>query len=280
MEKRKIGFMQGRLSPMVDGKIQAFPWDFWQEEFALAQRHNFDVMEWTLDQERLYENPVMIEKGRGEIKALMAAQDITIPSLTGDCFMQAPFYKRQGAERESLLNDLANIIKASAEVGIRTILIPLVDLGRLENQEQKNSLMEGLSGMNALLEKTGVRISFESDFSPEEFARFMESMDSRYFGITYDIGNSAALGYNPEEEIGCYGNRIINVHVKDRLRGGTTVPLGEGDADIPGVLRALQEAGYKGNYILQTARAIDDNHVDVLCRYRSMVESCFMTIEK
>ena len=29
--------MQGRLSAMVDGKIQAFPWNEWREEFPRAQ---------------------------------------------------------------------------------------------------------------------------------------------------------------------------------------------------------------------------------------------------
>ena len=28
-----IGIMQGRLSPMIDQKIQAFPEDFWMAEF-------------------------------------------------------------------------------------------------------------------------------------------------------------------------------------------------------------------------------------------------------
>ena len=28
---QRIGFMQGRLSALVDGKIQAFPWGEWRE---------------------------------------------------------------------------------------------------------------------------------------------------------------------------------------------------------------------------------------------------------
>ena len=40
----RIGFMQGRLSPLVDGKIQAFPWDHWQAEFPEAERLDLPVM--------------------------------------------------------------------------------------------------------------------------------------------------------------------------------------------------------------------------------------------
>jgi hexulose-6-phosphate isomerase len=43
----EIGFMQGRLCAPVDGKIQAFPWDHWRDEFPLAQRFGFPLMEWT-----------------------------------------------------------------------------------------------------------------------------------------------------------------------------------------------------------------------------------------
>jgi len=31
----RIGFMQGRLSPQVNGKIQAFPWSHWQSELPI-----------------------------------------------------------------------------------------------------------------------------------------------------------------------------------------------------------------------------------------------------
>ena len=34
---QKIGFMQGRLSPLIGGKIQSFPWDNWECEFAIAE---------------------------------------------------------------------------------------------------------------------------------------------------------------------------------------------------------------------------------------------------
>ena len=45
----RIGFMQGRLSPQVGDRIQAFPRDHWREEFPIAERLGFPLMEWTLD---------------------------------------------------------------------------------------------------------------------------------------------------------------------------------------------------------------------------------------
>ena len=271
LDKAKIGFMQGRLSPCVDDKIQAFPWDCWREEFEAAQQNGFHLMEWTIDQDRLYENPLMTEEGRQEIKALMQNCNVNIPSLTADCLMQAPFYKTSGEEAEQLLEDFENILKNSVKLGIKHVLVPLVDNGRVENEEQEKRLLHGLERIVPLLEQIGVIVTFESDFSPEKFSDFISKFDSRYFGINYDIGDSAYLGYNGDEVIGAYGKRVVNVHIKDLIFGGATVPLGTGDADIPGALNLLQRIDYSGNFILQPARAKDDSHVGLLCRYRDMV---------
>jgi len=265
-----IGFMQGRLSPLVDGKIQAFPWHYWRDEFSIANEHGFKIMEWTLDQDRLYENPLMTEKGREEIKSLMFTNEISIPSLTGDCFMQAPFFKIAGKERESRLLDLQNIITSCGLLGVEFIVFPLVDNGRLENSEQEKALFEGLSLVESDLHKYGIDIVFESDFIPDRLKGFIDQFSPDNYGINYDIGNSAALGFDPKEEIKVYGRWILNVHVKDRLLHGTTVPLGQGNADIPKVLEELHSIGYNGNFILQTARA-DDDHAGVLCQYRNQV---------
>ncbi|MGK7872269.1 MAG: sugar phosphate isomerase/epimerase family protein [Xenococcaceae cyanobacterium] len=268
----KIGFMQGRLSPIEEGKIQAFPWKYWPDEFPLAQRHGFPSMEWTIEQERLYENPLMTEDGRQKIRRLCAQHGIEIPSLTGDCFMQAPFWKSDGERRTTLLDDMAAVLEAAAELGIRYIVVPLVDNGRLENEQQVEALYSGLETVHSLMRDADIQIAFESDFPPKRLQKFIASLDEALFGINYDIGNSAALGYDPSEEIAAYGSRILNVHVKDRILEGTTVPLGQGNADLPCVFQLLKETGYRGQYILQTARAVDGDHVGVLCRYRDMVD--------
>lgn len=267
----RIGFMQGRLSDPVGGQIQAFPWAEWREEFARAADHGFRIMEWTLDQNRLHDNPLMTEAGRREIAKLKARFGISIPSVTGDCFMQAPFFKENGETRRELLRDLAAVLDACAQIGVGLILVPLVDNGSLENDQQERVLLEGLMAMAPNLQRHGLTIVFESDFEPIRLSRFIASFDSSCFGITYDIGNSASLGYDPAAEVAAYGDRIRNVHVKDRIHGDTTVPLSTGDADLPGAINALCRNGYQGPFILQTARAGDGDHVGAICRYRDMV---------
>ena len=66
--KYKIGFMQGRLSPMEGKKIQSFPWMHWKKEFSTGRKLRFNILEWTLDYKRLYSNPLMTQEGQKEIK--------------------------------------------------------------------------------------------------------------------------------------------------------------------------------------------------------------------
>jgi len=57
-----IGCMQGRLSPMLQGKIQSFPEKNWRKEFFYAHKLKLKFIEWTLDYKNLYKNPIFHEK--------------------------------------------------------------------------------------------------------------------------------------------------------------------------------------------------------------------------
>jgi hexulose-6-phosphate isomerase len=267
----RIGFMQGRLSPQIDGKIQAFPAAHWREEFALGEHLGFASLEWTLDQSGLDANPLMTADGRQEIARLEQRHGLKVGSITGDCFMQAPFWKLAGPERMERLADLQAVIAAAGAVGADRVVVPLVDNGSVDTPDEIANFLEGVLACAALLRDQGVRIAIESDLPPTELAALIAQLPRDLAGVNLDIGNSASLGWSPEIEIPTLGDRIINVHVKDRVLGGSTVPLGEGDADFPSVFRHLAQIGYGGALILQTARAADGDHAGVLANYRRMV---------
>lgn len=268
--------MQGRLSPIVDGRIQAFPESCWRDEFPIAEQLGFRLMEWTLDQASLYTNPLLTSDGQAEIRALSQRHGVAIQSLTGDCFMHAPFWKAPRVEQARLQRDFQAVAAACAAIGIAKIVVPLVDNGRLENDDQQKVLLTFLQGEAAFLAEHGLRLLFESDFGPQELASFIDPLDASLFGINYDTGNSASLGFRAVEEIDAYGHRIGNVHVKDRLLGGTTVPFGTGNADFEAAFASLARVKYAGNYILQPARVTDSDHAGALSRYRDML-SAWMT---
>lgn len=271
--KNRIGFMQGRLSPLVEGRIQSFPWDNWRQEFKDSANMGFTLMEWTLDQDLLTKNPIMTQLGQQEILSLCKQFNISIPSLTGDCFMQQPFWKETDQKkRDELQKDFLSIMYACSKIGIKFIVIPIVDNGRLENKYQEDKLVKFLNYQKNTLKSFNIKIVFESDYEPLKLSRFMDRFDPNIFGINYDIGNSASLGFDPSEEFLFFGKRIFNVHVKDRELNGSTVALGEGNADFDLVFSLLEDYKYKGNYILQTARSPENEHALVLKKYKKFVE--------
>jgi hexulose-6-phosphate isomerase len=268
----EIGFMQGRLSPQVDGKIQAFPWEWWRDEFPAAEKIGIRLMEWTLDHDRLAENPLMTAQGQAEIKALSQRHNVRIVSLTGDIFMQMPFWRVTGAEREQRLREFEAVAEACAAIGIRFIVVPLVDNGAMTTPDEETCVIGEFGKRAAWLKARGLAVVFECDYPAQKLADFIAKFPEQQFGVNYDIGNSAALGYDSAEEIAAYFPRILNVHIKDRKLHGATVPLGTGNARLGDTIANLVQRGYRGFYILQTARAADGDHAGVLAKYRDMAE--------
>jgi len=268
-----IGFMQGRLCEPVSGKIQAFPWQEWESEFRSAHEIDLPLMEWTLDQENLYQNPLMTLGGQKKILTLSKKYNLKIASLTGDCFMQSPFWKvTELTIKNELKNDFLAICKACSSVDIEFVVVPLVDAGAFVSKSQEDEFVEFCISNVSTFKKLDIKIIFESDYNPDELARFIKRLPKEIFGINYDIGNSAALGYEPKEEFAAYGARILNVHVKDRVLGGSTVALGLGNANFEEVFSELKKLNYPGNYILQTARATDGDHKSIIQAYKRMVQ--------
>ena len=184
--------------------------------------------------------------------------------------MQRPFWKARGQTKTDLQSDFLKIAQSCSLVGIQMIVVPLVDNGRLETTEQENILIDFLLKNEDVFASHNLKIIFESDFTPAKLARFLERITSSQFGINYDTGNSAALGFNVVEEFMAFGNRVANVHVKDRVLGGTTVPLKAGNADFETVFSELSKQKYQGNFILQTARAVNGKHAEALGEYKNM----------
>ena len=164
------------------------------------------------------------------------------------------------------------VLNACAKLNIKYIVLPLVDNGKIVSESEYLILHNFLNKVTPVLKKSKIKIAFETNFNPLKNKKFIDKFNPNIFGINYDTGNSAALGFDPDDEFNCYSNNIMNVHLKDRLYSGTTVPLGTGNTDFVKVMRLLKEIQYNGNYILQTARAQDGNHVSTLIKYKNYIE--------
>ena len=106
-----------------------------------------------------------------------------------------------------------------------------------------------------------INLSLETDLAPKPFLNLLECINSNRVTVNYDIGNSAALGYDVIEELDSYGSLITDIHIKDRMLGGGPVELGKGNADFPLFFDKLKDFDYQGPFIMQAYR--DEEGVDI-----------------
>jgi hexulose-6-phosphate isomerase len=253
----EIGIMQGRLSPRIDGKIQAYPASTWQKEFEIAQEIGYSAIEWIVEKP-VETNALMTDSGKAEIKKMIASTGVRIDYVCADIFMQQPLVRMTKDTKSQNKEYLSAILKNAKEVGAIGVEIPFVDNSSIKSENEKLEFIDVMQDAFKLAKDLDLKLSLETDLPPIEFRELLENIDLDHVQANYDIGNSASLGFDPREELEAYGLKILNVHVKDRKLGSSTVPLGTGNANINFVLQKLQEIGYRGGLTMQAARGEND----------------------
>jgi hexulose-6-phosphate isomerase len=254
---KQIGIMQGRLSPRIEGKIQAYPAKTWQKEFEIAKEIGYSAIEWIVEKP-LEINALMSKFGMREIKEIILKTGVRVDYVCADIFMQQPLVRMSEKIKEENKKILEQILINSKEIGAIGVEIPFVDDSSIKTESEIDELISVTEDAFKLAGEIGINVSLETDLNAKEFKKLLEKVNLDHVKANYDIGNSASLGYEPVEELENYGQKILNVHVKDRKLGSTTVPLGTGNADIRCVFEKLDEIGYTGGITMQAARGEDD----------------------
>ncbi len=253
LKKNKFGFIQGRLTKQKN-KIQQFPTKNWKEEFKIAKKLKLGLIEWTIDHYGFYKNPLLNKKYIKSIKKISKINNIKINSVTADFFMERPFWKQKNFKY--YIKKIKLLIKFCSVYKINFIILPLVDNSSIKNNRIEQIVVTELKKLNYFLEKSKVNVLFESDFKPQKLLKFIKNFKNKNFGINYDLGNSASLSYDLEDEFNIYGKFIKNIHIKDRIKNGKTIRLGNGSVNFKKFFKLIKKINYKGPLILQTARSV------------------------
>lgn len=96
------------------------------------------------------------------------------------------------------------------------IILPFVDASSLRDETDRAALKSILAEVLPLARQLGVELHLETDLPPEPFRQLLAEVDDDFLKANYDIGNSASLGFDPEEELTLLGPFLGSVHVKDR----------------------------------------------------------------
>lgn len=269
--------MQGRLVPPDQGRFQSFPRSRWRDEFPRAVAAGIDYIEWILDAYSEDINPALTKDGRAELAELKQQYNVGTPAICADWFMDYPLLRcssTQLAERERFLHQLIPIAR---QIGADHIVLPFVDVSRIETEAEPQLIVEILDRAAPIAAEHKVELHLETDLAPAAFAALLDRIPTPCVKVNYDSGNSSGLGYIASEEFAAYGERIGSIHIKDRYRrpegGIETRALGLGSADFADVFSAMQRVGYNRGITLQAARGADDDEVTWIRAQAAFVRS-------
>jgi len=267
-----LGIMQGRLTEPKGRGIQFFPFDNWAEEFAIAAELGLNEIEFIFDFDNYQDNPLWSETGLAKIQALAQEHGVKVNHICADFFMRRPFFRVDEVTRQENVAILKQLIIAAHTINAHNVEIPLVDKSSIKTDEEQVTLIASLREVLPTAEQYNITLGLETDLAPQPFFQLLNECNSPLIKANYDTGNSSGLGYNHREELEEFGSYIENVHIKDRLLGGTTVTLGTGNANFDQFFQALKPLNYQGSFILQVARGEEGEEKEAIKAYMSFVQ--------
>jgi L-ribulose-5-phosphate 3-epimerase UlaE len=258
---KNFGIMQGRLLPKFQNRYQAHPLGYWKDEFIIAKEIGLSYIEFILDHNDYEENPLMSDSGIKQIQNTIKKTGLGVRSICADIFMEAPLHSENNSISSTSKEILLKLIVNSSKLGVTDIVIPCVDQSTLKGENDQNRLIKNLAESIKLANKLKINLALETDLAPLPFLELLNKFESDIVKVNYDIGNSASLGFDIYEEFKLYGNRISDIHIKDRELGGGSVELGAGNANFKSFFEVFSKIDFKGPIVMQVYR--DDEGIEI-----------------
>jgi len=274
VSRNRIGLIQGRLSPILNNKIQSFPFENWENEFYLAKDIGLDSIEWVVDSINWENNPLITDMGKKMILETIQGSGLPVISLDPLYLTERGLLSNEDKIKKERLNFIRQIIPNCKYVGMEYILMPIVIgpskvlTNHLKSKENRPHLIEFLKETCNICNDNGMFIAFETALNAKEIFDLMEDIGDDSIRVCYDTGNSAFFNHDILGDINALFELLVEVHIKDhknyddkgnKIDYYNSVKLGTGDVDFPKILGLLSDLGFLGTYILQMARGNDHN---------------------
>ena len=249
----RIGIFQGRLSK--SNKLQSFPKN-WRDEYFKAKILNFSHIEFFLEEKKNFNNPFWHDLGRKEIFKLIQENfaDQTF-------FLCDNYIIKNNIYDQKTKNYLIKILSNLDHFKKSKLILPL-EASYLENPEKLAKYMKNL------FEKKNkkISISFESDAEVEKNIKFIELLNLKKTGLTFDIGNIFLKNKNLEKYFSKIYKYVNHIHIKDRNKNGDNVKLGEGLINFKDFLKFLKKLSIDYSITFETYR----KNIPIISSYENL----------
>jgi sugar phosphate isomerase/epimerase len=150
------------------------------------------------------------------------------------------------------------MLRAASELGVG--IVKSTGPARVDDPALLDRLIDTLAQVAPAARELGVRIAIENHFgNAYEFAadydRLFEHLPTE-IGMCLDTGHFAASGVDMHDIIDRFGDRLIQIDLKDCARAGAAdfVPFGHGIVDFDSVLSHAVEAGFNDYIVVEYPR--------------------------
>ena len=234
---------------------KAFPAELsWEERLNQAAKAGYDFVEMSIDDsdERLSR----LEWTRSTRLTLCHTIENTgVPILTMGVsgHRKFPLGSCSAQVREQGLDMLCRAIELAYDLGVRVIQLMGYDVFyETSDAGTQARFLEGLFQGARWASAAGVmlgleNVDVETVDSAEKALRFVREVNSPWLNVFPDMGNMAAAGYDPVEQLRLAKDYLVGIHVKDALPGEVRgVPFEQGIVPFGEVFRTLAELDYSG----------------------------------
>jgi L-ribulose-5-phosphate 3-epimerase len=226
----------------------------WEERLAAAGQAGYDFIEISIDEsdERL----ARLDWAAAERAALRRSIDNTGVRIMTMCLSghrKYPLGSHQPEIRRRGLEILHKAIDFAGDIGLRVVQVMGYDVFyEPSDDETRANFVDGLQYGVRWAAQAGVMLGLENLDTPfvENLSKalaIIHEVDSPWLQLYPDIGNLAAAGYCPSDELALAKNQVLGVHVKDAMpRVIRGIPFEEGIVPFRETFQALAQIGFWG----------------------------------
>src|SRR5690349_445630 len=234
--------------------MQSFP-NLWKDEFSIIRDLGFDGIEWIYDKKSELYNPILTVNGRNEMQNISTQFHVSLENIVLDWFIYHPLLIEDQFRTEQKIEKLISLIESSAMVGFKRVILPILEQNSIAGNNNKKKFIQIFNEkISKILLLNNIEMHLETSLSPQEEVELVKELNNDKIRLCFDMGNSASLGYLPNDAINTVKDFLGSVHIKDRLLNGPSVPLGKGAVKFEEVFAALKNTKFDGPYSFQVYR--------------------------
>jgi sugar phosphate isomerase/epimerase len=197
------------------------------------------------------------EAVRRQYEQAAAEHGVEIASLAMGVLNSVPYASDKDAERW-----VEECVEVMPKLRQKIVLLAFFGDGDIKDKpELQEEVIRRLKRVAPQAEKAGVVLGLETWLSADEHLRILDAVGSPAVQVYYDTANMEKQGYDIYREIRQLGReRICEFHCKEN-----GFLLGEGRVDFRRVKDAMDDIGYSGWLVIESAvgdgRSVQDSYV-------------------